>query len=78
MDFSATAIEAARTTTVRDNPCFLVSSCQTVKLSRQFALGLCLYDVIGSYPDDVANKAILRNLIDHVAPRLGGHIGHEF
>ena len=68
LDFSETAIGVAQTIVGQNNPSFLVGSCLTAKLGRQFALGICLYDVIGSYPDDVANEAILRNLIDHVVP----------
>jgi 2-polyprenyl-3-methyl-5-hydroxy-6-metoxy-1,4-benzoquinol methylase/GNAT superfamily N-acetyltransferase len=72
VDFSVTAIDRARQETDGKNPEFRVADCQTVKLEQLFDLGLCLYDVIGSFPDDAANQVVLRNLIEHVRP--GGYV----
>jgi 2-polyprenyl-3-methyl-5-hydroxy-6-metoxy-1,4-benzoquinol methylase len=72
IDFSASSIDRARSETNGSNPEFLVADCQTAKIERQFDLGLCLYDVVGSFPDDPANEAIIRNLTEHIKP--GGYV----
>lgn len=42
--------------------------CRSTKMSGNFNVGICLYDVIGSYADPGENMAILKNLADHLAP----------
>lgn len=71
VDFSSHLISKAAEEARRldlDSVEFRVADCRTVNLSGQFAVGLCLYDVIGSFADDDDNDAILRNLVRHVAP----------
>lgn len=47
------------------------ADCRTWRSKNRFNLILCLYDVIGSFPDDASNEAIVRNIVRHLAP--GGH-----
>lgn len=47
------------------------ADCRTWRSKNRFNLILCLYDVIGSFPDDESNAAIVRNIVRHLAP--GGH-----
>jgi 2-polyprenyl-3-methyl-5-hydroxy-6-metoxy-1,4-benzoquinol methylase len=46
--------------------------CRDIKIDKQFDLGICLYDVIGSYADDRNNVQILENLARHIAD--GGYV----
>ena len=43
------------------------ADCRAWKLNRRYNLILCLYDVIGSFPDEGSNVAILRNIVRHLA-----------
>jgi len=45
---------------------FHQGDCRTVDLSKRFDLGICLYDVVGSFVDDHSNIAILKNLARHI------------
>lgn len=72
IDFSKIAINLASKDSTNNNPNFSVADCRSIKLDRQFDLGVCLYDVIGSFPSDEDNIAILRNLVSHV--KVGGYI----
>lgn len=47
------------------------ADCRTWRSKNKFNLILCLYDVIGSFPDNASNEAIVRNIVRHLAP--GGH-----
>lgn len=40
--------------------------CRTIKLDKQFDYAICLYDVIGSFPNDIDNNYILLNLSEHL------------
>jgi 2-polyprenyl-3-methyl-5-hydroxy-6-metoxy-1,4-benzoquinol methylase/GNAT superfamily N-acetyltransferase len=51
---------------------FHTGDCTTTEISGKFALGICLYDVVGSYADDRQNVAILMNLSKHIQP--GGYV----
>lgn len=51
---------------------FKVSDCRSTRLQERFDAAICLYDVIGSFPDEESNLRILENLIEHVRP--GGWI----
>jgi 2-polyprenyl-3-methyl-5-hydroxy-6-metoxy-1,4-benzoquinol methylase/GNAT superfamily N-acetyltransferase len=53
-------------------PTFVQGDCRTIVLDRQFDMGLCLYDVVGSFPDDDDNMRILNNLAHHI--RTGGMV----
>lgn len=47
---------------------FMVGDCRTIDLGAQFDVGLCLYDVIGTFPTETDNAAILGNLARHIKP----------
>ena len=47
------------------------ADCRSWKSRARYDLILCLYDVIGSFPDERANLAILRNIVRHLA--AGGY-----
>jgi 2-polyprenyl-3-methyl-5-hydroxy-6-metoxy-1,4-benzoquinol methylase len=47
---------------------FISGDCKTIALNERFDAAICLYDVIGSYANDLQNQAILGNLADHVKP----------
>jgi len=47
---------------------FVVGDCKAISLEEKFDAAICLYDVIGSYANDLQNRAILNNLTDHVKP----------
>lgn len=51
---------------------FHAGDCRTTEIGGTFELGICLYDVIGSYADDQDNMGILANLSKHIAP--GGYV----
>jgi 2-polyprenyl-3-methyl-5-hydroxy-6-metoxy-1,4-benzoquinol methylase len=69
VDYVRSAVEAAKKAASSvTNVEFLVGDCRSVKLSRTFDAGICLYDVIGSFPDDESNLRILHNLASHVKP----------
>ena len=55
-----------------DSASFQTADCRSIELKEKFDIGLCLYDVIGSYANDDDNYKILENLIAHVKP--GGHV----
>ena len=42
------------------------ADCRSWKSQRRFGLILCLYDVVGSFADDRANLAILKNIARHL------------
>jgi 2-polyprenyl-3-methyl-5-hydroxy-6-metoxy-1,4-benzoquinol methylase len=51
---------------------FITGDCRSRKLDDQFELGICLYDVIGSYADEHSNFEILKNLAGHI--KEGGYV----
>ena len=72
VDFSKTNIEHAQNAAKNNgaDPCsFYDDDCTRFYINKEFDIGICLYDVIGSYPDDEANLRILDNLISHVKPQ---------
>jgi 2-polyprenyl-3-methyl-5-hydroxy-6-metoxy-1,4-benzoquinol methylase/GNAT superfamily N-acetyltransferase len=54
----------------RDYPniCFMQADIRKVILDKQFDIGVCLYDVVGSYADDQSNEQMLANLTRHIKP----------
>jgi 2-polyprenyl-3-methyl-5-hydroxy-6-metoxy-1,4-benzoquinol methylase len=50
---------------------FRVGDCRTIELGNSFDVAICLYDVIGSYADDLQNFAILTNIANHL--KSGGY-----
>jgi 2-polyprenyl-3-methyl-5-hydroxy-6-metoxy-1,4-benzoquinol methylase len=51
---------------------FCHGDCRTSEVGEQFDLGVCLYDVIGSYTDGHSNSDILKNLARHI--KDGGYV----
>lgn len=51
---------------------FEVGDCRTARLGEEFDAVLCLYDVIGTFPDDRENDAIIARVAEHVCK--GGRV----
>jgi 2-polyprenyl-3-methyl-5-hydroxy-6-metoxy-1,4-benzoquinol methylase len=47
---------------------FVKADCRMLDLGRQFDAALCLYDVVGSFPKDEDNIALLRGVTTHLKP----------
>lgn len=50
---------------------FIHGDCRSIKLGKTFDAVICLYDVIGSFPEEYENKKILMNLAEHL--KIGGY-----
>lgn len=50
------------------NVTFEIADCRDVEFREKFDVGICVYDVIGSYADDYDNSQILKNLVNHIKP----------
>ncbi|MBT4711314.1 MAG: class I SAM-dependent methyltransferase [Alphaproteobacteria bacterium] len=74
VDFSESAIRFAKDSVgdVEVRPEFIVGDCRRFTHTDVFDAAICLYDVIGSFPDEESNSRILINAIEHVLP--GGWI----
>ncbi|HKO46175.1 MAG TPA: class I SAM-dependent methyltransferase, partial [Polyangiaceae bacterium] len=70
IDSSASAIAAARARAKREGSGarFVAADCLTWRPEKQFDAAICLYDVVGSYPDDDLNQRLLEALIASVRP----------
>lgn len=69
VDFSATAIARAEADAGAELPArFIRADCREVRVEGKFSAGICLYDVIGSFPDDASNQRILSNLTSQLVP----------
>ena len=55
-----------------NNVTFELADCRDAEINEMFDVGVCLYDVIGSYADDHDNFQVFKNLVRHIKP--GGHI----
>ena len=55
IDFATEANEFVRT-----------GDCREWKSEKPVDLALCLYDVVGSFPDDVDNEAVVKNIADNL------------
>ncbi len=51
---------------------FLVGDCRNLDLGTQCDGAICLYDVVGSFPRDADNKAIVQGEASHIKP--GGRL----
>lgn len=49
-----------------NNVIFHQADCRVLNLKKQFDAILCLYDVIGSFPEEQDNKKILKTIYDHL------------
>ncbi len=48
---------------------FVEADCREVQLNEQFDAAVCLYDVVGTFPNDEDNALILTNLRKHLKPQ---------
>jgi len=55
-----------------NNVTFDLADCRDVEIEEMFDVGICLYDVVGSYADDHDNSQVLKNLVRHIKP--GGYV----
>jgi 2-polyprenyl-3-methyl-5-hydroxy-6-metoxy-1,4-benzoquinol methylase len=60
------AAQAAQEAGVADRAKFFVGDCRNLDLREQFDGAICLYDVVGSFPHDPDNKAILQGVANHI------------
>lgn len=51
---------------------FIHDDCRNINLEVEFDAAICLYDVIGSFPNENENIKILENLVRHV--KVGGYV----
>lgn len=75
VDFVPELVERARASADEagvESVRFKVGDCRTAHLGEEFDAVLCLYDVIGTFPDDRENDAIIARVAEHV--RTGGRV----
>jgi 2-polyprenyl-3-methyl-5-hydroxy-6-metoxy-1,4-benzoquinol methylase/GNAT superfamily N-acetyltransferase len=75
IDFVPELVERARASAAEAGVAsvrFAVGDCRTARLGEEFDAVLCLYDVIGTFPDDAENDAIIARVAEHV--RRGGRV----
>jgi 2-polyprenyl-3-methyl-5-hydroxy-6-metoxy-1,4-benzoquinol methylase len=51
-----------------DGAKFVAGDCREISLNQRFDAASCLYDVVGSYADNLSNRALLVNIAKHVRP----------
>lgn len=66
IDYSKKKISEARKKCGFSNTKFVDGDCRNIKLSEKADLALCLYDVVGSFARDEDNRAIVRNIYQHL------------
>ena len=74
-DFAETLVTKATKKTAEANVSGVQFRCEDFRsaaLGRQFDAVICLYDVIGTYPENADNQRIIGNLAKHV--KAGGHV----
>lgn len=52
----------------KESVSFLQADCREVKLKKKFSFAVCLYDVVGTYAEQIDNLNILKNLCSHLKP----------
>lgn len=72
VDFSKSNVEKAEKLFDSDKATIVCGDCRDINFSAQFDLVLCLYDVIGSFPNEVDNDKIIDNIAEHT--KNGGFI----
>ena len=73
VDFSAAHIRTAKARAKElPNVSFSIADCRRIKQYNTYDLALCLYDVVGSFPDEKENMKIISKLYDHLVP--GGYM----
>lgn len=73
VDFVETLIDKASDNAQQislNNLTFIHSDCRNINLEMEFDAAICLYDVIGSFPNESENIKVLENLVRHV--KVGG------
>jgi 2-polyprenyl-3-methyl-5-hydroxy-6-metoxy-1,4-benzoquinol methylase len=72
VDFVASLVDRARQAAeeagVAGQVQFRHADCRTLRLDTTFDGALCLYDVVGSFPQEEDNKAILAGIARHMKP----------
>lgn len=69
IDFVSSNIEKAKESVSTDKKSiFSEKDCRKVDLGFSYDVILCLYDVIGSFPDNKENEKILSNIYKHLSP----------
>ena len=71
VDFSESALSTARSESKSIDSSlvsFMSGDCRHVDLKKSFNCVVCLYDVVGSFPDEESNQSILKKAIDHIEP----------
>ena len=69
VDIVQESVEAARQASHEEGISqvrFHKGDCRKTELQNEFELGICLYDVIGSFVDEHSNFEILKNLANHI------------
>ena len=66
------AAESAQEAAVADRAQFIVGDCRNLALGRKFDGAICLYDVVGSFPHNADNNALLQGVANHIRP--GGRL----
>jgi len=73
VDFSASGIRTAKSKAKGlSNVSFSVADCRNIRQHDRYDLVLCLYDVVGSFPDERDNIRIISNAYDLLVP--GGYM----
>jgi len=72
IDFSRSNIEYCNQHYPNLSGHFIEADCRHVALGKKFDLIICLYDVIGSFPDEDDNRRILNNINMHL--KKGGFL----
>lgn len=76
VDFVRRLLERAQQTAqeagVADNVKVVEADCRTLDLGVEFDGAICLYDVVGSFPEDDDNLAILKRVAHHL--KVGGRL----
>lgn len=68
IDFSATHIQYCKEKAPEWMDAFEVGDCREFSSQRKFDYALCLYDVIGSFPNEQDNVRIVKRLYDSLKP----------
>lgn len=71
VDYSHNLIQKATSLARKQNvsgTAFVNADCREVELDERFDAGVCLYDVVGTYPEREENSRLLVNLAAHLKP----------
>lgn len=68
VDYAEKLIERAQKRSGKDECVFLCKDFRMEKMGKKFDIVLALYDVVGSYAEEVDNIKLLRNFYEHLRP----------